>query len=180
MLASVLAAPSSASFAVNVPVLLVSIVNFLLLLLVLRLVFTGKFIIAAPIGKWAQRRSDEIKSALAQAETVSAQAAANKQEIEKRLQEAEQDIIRIRQEAEQASQRILQEGAVDARREADALLARARSEITRSRDEAMEDLRKEFGELAVEAGALVVATSLNEGSHKRLIEEALKEAERSK
>ncbi len=180
MLASVLVAPSSSAFAVNVPVLLVSIINFLLLLVVLKLVFTGKFVISAPIGKWAQKRSDEIKSALAQAEVVSAQAAVNKQEIEKKLQEAEQEILRLRQEANLASQRILQEGAVDARREADALLTRARNEIAHSRDEAMEELRKEFGELAVEAGARVVATSLNDASHKRLIEEALKEAERGK
>ena len=180
MLASALAAPSSVAFAVNLPVLLVSILNFLILLVVLRLVFTGKSIISAPIGKWAQRRSDEIKAALAQAETVTAQAATNRQEIEKRLQEAEQEILRIRQEAEQASQRIIQEGAADARKEAEALLARARSEIARSRDEAMEALRREFGELAVEAGARVVATSLNSASHKRLIEDALKEAERGK
>lgn len=180
MLASVLSAPSSAAFAVNLPVLLVSIINFLLLLVVLKLVFTGKFVISAPIGKWAQKRSDEIKAALAQAETVSAQAAANKQEIEKKLQEAEHEILRIRQEAEQASQRIIQEGAADARREAEALLARARSEISRSRDEAMEELRREFGELAVEAGARVVATSLNDVSHKKLIDDALREVERGK
>lgn len=180
MLASALAAPSSAAFAINLPVLLVSILNFLLLLVVLRLVFTGKFIISAPIGKWAQKRSDDIKAALAQAETVSAQAAVNKQEIEKKLQEAEQDILRIRQEAEQASQRIIQEGAADAHKEAEALLARARNEIARSRDEAMEELRREFGELAVEAGARVVATSLNDASHKKLIDDALRQAERGK
>lgn len=180
MLASVLAAPSSSAFAVNLPVLLVSLLNFLLLLLVLKLVFTGKFIISAPIGKWAKKRSDEIKAALSQAETVTAQAAVNRQEIEKKLREAEQEILRISQEANSASQRIQREGAIDARREADALLTRARSEITRSRDEAMEELRREFGDLAVEAGARVVATSLNDASHKRLIEEALKEAERGK
>lgn len=180
MLASVLAAPPSAAFAVNLPVLLVSIINFLLLLLVLRLVFTGKFIVSAPIGKWAQKRSDDIKTALAQAETVTAQAAVNKQEIEKKLQEAEREIVRIRQEAEQASQRILQEGAADARKEADALLTRARGEIARSRDEAMEALRKEFGELAIEAGARVVASSLNDVSHRKLIDDALREAERGR
>ena len=180
MLSSVLTAPSSAAFAINLPVLLVSLINFLLLLLVLKLVFTGKFIVSAPIGKWSQKRSDEIKAALAQAETVSAQAAVNKQEIEKKLQEAEREILRIRQEAEQASQRIIQEGTTEARKEADALLTRARGEIARSRDEAMEALRKEFGELAVEAGAMVVATSLNDASHKKLIDDALREAERGK
>ena len=169
MLESVLVSPSRAAFAVNLPVLLVSLINFLLLLVVLKLVFTGKFVISAPIGKWAQKRSDDIKSALAQAEVVSAQAAANKQGIEKKLLEAEQEILKMRQEAEQASQRILQEGAADARKEAETLLVRARGEINRSRDEAMEALRKEFGELAVEAGARVVATSLNDVSHKKLI-----------
>jgi F-type H+-transporting ATPase subunit b len=176
MLESVNAAPASSAFAINAPVLLVSLINFAILALVLKLVFTK----VVPIHKWAARRSSEIKAALEQAETVTAQAAASQQELDKKLAGAEKEVQRIHDEARQAAERIQQEGVTGARREADALVARARGEIGMSRDEAIETLRGEYAYLALEAGARVVAGSLNEAAHKRLIEEALKEAEEGK
>ena len=176
MLASVTTSPASSAFAINAPVLLASILNFSFLLFLLWLVFT-KFI---PIHKWARQRSSEIKAALEQAETVKRESAASRQELEKKLQEAEKDVERIKAEAQQASERIQREGAADARREADAMVARARAEISHSRDEAVEELRKQYADLAVEAGARVVAGSLDAAAHKRLIDEALKEASENK
>ena len=89
MLASATLSPASSAFAINAPVLLASILNFSFLVFLLWLVFT-KFI---PIHKWARQRSSEIKAALEQAESVKRESAASRQELEKKLQEAE-NIIR--------------------------------------------------------------------------------------
>ncbi|KKK63654.1 hypothetical protein LCGC14_2992130, partial [marine sediment metagenome] len=63
-----------------------------------------------------------------------------------------------------------------ARRDAEALLERARSEIQLERDAAIADLRREFADLTVTAAERVIRRSLDRKAHRELIEEVLAEA----
>ena len=60
-----------------------------------------------------------------------------------------------------------------ARREADAIVERARAEIERERQQAIQSLRAEFADLTVRAAERVVGQSLDRTAHQRLIDETL-------
>jgi len=60
-----------------------------------------------------------------------------------------------------------------ARQEAEALIAKARAEIDREREEGFDQLRKEFVDLAMLAAEKVINQSLDKQLHQRLIEETL-------
>ena len=55
------------------------------------------------------------------------------------------------------------------------MLNRARSEIVREKDAAVEEVRKEFAGLAVTAAERIVERSLDDKSHSGLIDAVLKE-----
>ena len=74
------------------------------------------------------------------------------------------------------SSRIQEEGRTQARAEAEQLLERARSEIQMERDGAVAELRQEFASLTITAAERVIRRSLDEDTHRQLIEEALSEA----
>jgi len=63
-----------------------------------------------------------------------------------------------------------------ARMEADNIIARARAEVLRERDEAIEELRRQFADLTIIAAERVINTSLDRDQHRRLIEEVLQQS----
>jgi len=77
---------------------------------------------------------------------------------------------RIREGLEQAERQ-------EAKAQAEALLARARGEIELERDQAIQQLRREFADLAMLAAEKVIRETLDEERHRRLINEVLEEAE---
>lgn len=70
-----------------------------------------------------------------------------------------------------------EEARAEARKEAEAILGRARLETQREREEALDALRGEFAELAIRAAEKVISQSLDRQAHRRLVEEVLKESE---
>ena len=64
----------------------------------------------------------------------------------------------------------------EARRESEVLIARARAEIEREREESIDQLRREFVDVAITAAEKVINESLDKAAHRRLIEEVLEES----
>ena len=64
----------------------------------------------------------------------------------------------------------------NARREAEAIVERARTEIQQERDHAITELRAEFSDLAITAAERVLGQSVDAGQHQRLIQEVLAES----
>ncbi len=64
-----------------------------------------------------------------------------------------------------------------ARQEAEAFVARARSDIQRERDAAIDEVRAEFGDLALTAAERVIRRSLDRPAHQDLIDQVLEEGE---
>ena len=154
----------------NIPVLIAQLVNFFLLLVVLRL-FLYK-----PILEMLDRRSQRIREGLQAAEQSKEQAAQTEQEVAAQLAEARSQGQALLSQAQESASRVQEEARAQARREAEILLERARSEIQLERDQAIAELRAQFADLTMAAAEKVINQSLDRQAHRRLIEDVLAES----
>jgi F-type H+-transporting ATPase subunit b len=155
---------------INLPSLLAQIVNFGILLGILYLVAYK------PIIRMLDERSRKIKESVEQTEVIKEQAAQAETEVKKRLDAAVREGQGIIAKAEKTGEEVRQQARQEARQEAESIIARARAEIKRERDEAIDDLRKEFADLAVLAAGKVIERSLDKETHRELIDKVLDES----
>jgi len=150
--------------------LVAQIINFVILLGLLYLVAYK------PILRMFDERSRRIKESMEQTDTIREQAARADEDVKKRMEEAGKEgqevISRATRTGEEARQKVQQE----ARQEAEAILERARLEIQRERDEAVDELRQEFADLTIEAAGKVIEKSLDKEAHRELIDKVLEES----
>jgi len=155
---------------ISLPTLLAQIINFLILLGLLYLVAYK------PIMRMFDERSRKIRESMEQTEVIKEQAEHAEEEVKKQLEaagkEGQEVIARAMRTGEETRQRIQQ----DARQEGVGLVEKARLEIQRERDEAIEELRKEFTDLTIEAAEKVIEQSLDKEAHRRLIDKVLDES----
>ena len=59
----------------------------------------------------------------------------------------------------------------------ESFISKAQAEIQRERDVAVDELRRQFGDLAISAAERVVRRSLDKDSHKDLIEQTLSDSD---
>jgi F-type H+-transporting ATPase subunit b len=159
---------------INLPALVAQIVNFGLLLVILRMVAYQ------PILRMLDERSARIRESVEQAEEIKHQAARADEELAARRAEAMQHGQEIIARANEAAERVYRDAETRARQSSDEFLAKSRAEIDREREKAILDIRAEMADLAIFAASRLVGTSLDTKDHYRLVEEALAEAERSK
>ena len=96
---------------------------------------------------------------------------------EEQLNEARSEGQRLLEQAREAAERFRTEEMDRARQEAEAFVERARSDIHRERDAAIEEVRSNFGELAITAAERVIRTTLDRQAHEVLISQVLEEGE---
>jgi len=154
----------------NIPVLVAQLINFFLLLVVLRI------FLYRPILDVLDRRSQRIREGLEAADQSKEQAAQAEQEVARQIEEARRQGQALIAQAQEASTRIQEESRNQARREGEVLLERARNEIQLERDQAIAELRREFADLTVAAAEKVIGQSLDRQAHRRLIDEVLAES----
>jgi F-type H+-transporting ATPase subunit b len=155
---------------INPPVIITQVVTFVILLIILR-VFAYK-----PIMNMLDERSRKIKESMNQAEAVRQQSLSAENEVRKQLEEASREGQERIARAARVGEEVKQKAQEDARKEAEVLLVRARSEIQKERDEAIGELRSAFADLTVLAAGKVIDKSLDKEEHRQLIEKVLKES----
>jgi F-type H+-transporting ATPase subunit b len=155
---------------INLPGLLAQLINFTILLIILRLVAYK------PIMRMLDERRRRIHEGMESAERMKEREAQAEQEVAERIENARREGQTLIGQAQQIAQRIQAEGREQAQADAEALLARARSEIQLERDSAIADLRREFADLTIAAAEKVVGQSLDRRAHQRLIDEVLAES----
>jgi F-type H+-transporting ATPase subunit b len=155
---------------VNIPTLVAQIVNFTVLILLLRL-FAYK-----PILGMLDERKRKIAEGLAAADQGREREVEANKAAQEQIDTARREGQAIVQQAQQVGQRLQEEARQAAQTQADALLERARTEIQMERDNAITSLRREFAELAISAAEKVIGQSLDRSAHQRLINEALAES----
>lgn len=152
--------------------LISQLINFILLLLILRAVAYK------PILRMLDERSARIRESMERADEIKAQAARTEEEFARRLAEARRESQEIVSQAEKVAERLRQEELDRTRRQVEEVRIKAVEEIGRERERAISDLRRQVADLAILAAGRAVGRSLDQASHNRLIQEALTEAER--
>lgn len=160
-----------ADLGVNLWLLIAYLVNFIILLGILRL-FAYK-----PLLRVLDQRAERIRESLAAADRAREEAATSQAAIQEQLNEARREGQQLLDQAREASDRYREEEMARARQEAEAFVARARSDIQRERDAAIEEVRSNFGDLAITAAEQVIRRSLDRQVHQELIDQVLEEGE---
>jgi F-type H+-transporting ATPase subunit b len=155
---------------INPPVLLTQIVQFVVLFGLLYLVAYK------PIMRMLDERSKRIKESLEQAESIKTQASRTEEDIRKKLESAGMEGQERIARATRIGEDIKQKAQEDARREAETLVERARGEIQRERDDAINTVRREFADLTILAAGKVIDRTLDKKEHKQLIDKVLEES----
>jgi F-type H+-transporting ATPase subunit b len=118
-------------------------------------------------------RKKRISEGLNAAEIARAEAAEAQVNIQAQIDTARREGQEIVGNAQQIATRIQEEARAEAARDRDVALERARAEIQQERDRAISELRTEFAGITVSAAEKVINQSLDEESHRRIIDETL-------
>jgi F-type H+-transporting ATPase subunit b len=135
------------------------------------------FVAYKPLLKMMDERSKRIKESLEQAEAVKDQSLHAEEEVKKQIQAASLQGQEIIARATQTSDEIRAKAQELARKDAEALIERARQAIKAERDGAIDELRQEFADLTIIAASKVIGESLDKQAHKNLIDKVLKESQ---
>jgi len=155
---------------INLPVLIAQTVNFVVLLIILRLV------LYKPVLRMLDERRERIREGLSAAERGREQAEQANREAQAQIDAARREGQQIVAQAQQVALRLQEDARQQAQRQGEAMLERARSEIQLERDAAIAELRREFADLTIAAAEKVIGQSLDRAAHQRLIEQALAES----
>ena len=156
-----------AALGFNLPGLIAQLINFGILLVILRL-FLYK-----PVLNLLDERKRRIQEGLERAEQAAEQALASEGEVRRAIEEARAEGQQAVARAQEAAQRLRTELEERARADADQIVERAREEVRAERDQAIRQLRAEFTDLTIAAAERVIGQSLDRAAHQRLIDEVL-------
>jgi F-type H+-transporting ATPase subunit b len=159
-----------ASLGINLPLLVVFIVNFIVLLVLLRL-FLYK-----PVMKVLDERAQRTKEAMDLAEATKKEFEQAKGEVQKQIEKGRQEGQAIITQAMQVGERLKEESRQEAAKQAQGMIDRARSELEAERDKIVGDLRREFVDISIAAAEKVIKETLDKEKHRKLIEETLQES----
>ena len=129
-----------------------------------------------PLLKALDQRSSRIKESLETAQQARDEAARSREEMQQQLQKARAEGQAMIAQAGDVADRFREEELTKAREEIAGERSKAQANIQRERDAAIEELRREFADLAIRAAERVVERSLDESSHRELIGKVLEDS----
>jgi F-type H+-transporting ATPase subunit b len=159
-----------ASLGINLPLLVVFIVNFIVLLVLLRL-FLYK-----PVMKVLDERAQRTKEAMDLADATKKEYEQAKGEVQKQIEKGRQEAQAIITQAIQVGERLKEESRQETAKQTQVMIDRARSELEAERDKIVGDLRREFVDISIAAAEKVIKETLDKEKHRKLIEETLQES----
>ncbi len=158
------------SLGISWPTLLAQIVNFVVL-------FGLLYLLAyKPVMRMLDERAGKVKESMEQTEYIKEQAAHAEEEAERRIEAASKEGQGVVARAVRTGEEVRQQAQQEARQDAEVLIARARTEIQRERDDAVDELRREFADLTILAAGKVIDRSLDKEAHRQLIDKTLEES----
>ena len=159
-----------ASLGLNLPLLVVFIINFIVLFILLRL-FLYK-----PVLKMLDERAKRTKEGMELAEATKKEYEQAKGEVQKQIENGRQEAQAIIAQALQTGERLKEESRAEATKQAQVIIDRTRAELESERDKIVDGLRKEFVDIAISAAEKVIKETLDKEKHRRLIEETLQQS----
>jgi len=127
--------------------------------------------VMGPITRALEARDDRVAQAIATAEKAGHEAEAARQAIESKLAAAQVEAGKIVDAARGRAEIVERELKDVAGREAQALLARAKSEIQAEQAKALSAIRTQVVEVSMHAAGKVLGRSVNSADDRRIVEE---------
>ncbi len=162
-----------AELGLNVPSLISYLINYIVLLILLG-VFAYR-----PLLNALDTRVDTIRESLAAADRAREEAATSRSAIEDEINEARREGQRLLDQAREAADRFREEEMARARQSAEEFGERARSDIARERDAAIDEVRSAFGDLAITAAERIIRRTVDRQAHQEIIDQVLAEGEQA-
>ena len=144
-------------------VLLMTLINFFILVLILKHFFWEKIRIAI------QDREDFIQEQLSNAEDESQKARLYLIENERILKSSKEEGKKIIEKKKQKANKVYSEIVDDANKEAKAIVDRARLEIEREKEKAQYEIKKQVVNLAIELSTKALEEKLEDSTQRELI-----------
>jgi F-type H+-transporting ATPase subunit b len=155
------------ALGLNPNLLITQILNFAILLILLRL------LLYKPILDMLNTRKAKIQESLEFAEKVTQQAAAQQKDFEKKLEETRREMQAAAATATQAGEkereRIIAEARVQAQRE----IEKGREQVEYERKQMLAELRDQVVQLSLLAAQKLVSQSFDDKTHRQLINDFL-------
>lgn len=154
---------------INLPGLITQIVSFVILFAIL------SKLLYKPLVNLLDQRAEKITAGLEAAERAKEEASKSEDSIRIQLEEARSEGQRLIAQARETAEKLREEEIIKVKGEIEAERVRAQTNIERERDAAIEELRREFGGLAISAAEKVVKSTLDEDKNRELISNVLEE-----
>lgn len=156
---------------------LVSLVPFTLIAqwcnLLILMLLVKKFLFK-PVLKILQQRQDEVDEIYAAANKAKDEASTLRADYENRLASAKEEASQIVKSASEQAQRRSVEIVDEAQDKANALRARAEAEIAQEKKKAINEIKDEISDMAVDIASKVVEREISVKDHEKLIEDFIK------
>jgi F-type H+-transporting ATPase subunit b len=159
-----------ASLGINLPLLVVFIINFIVLFVLLR-IFLYK-----PVLKMLDERAKRTKEGMELAEATKKEYEQARVEVQKQIEKGRQEAQAIIAQTMQVGERLKEESRQEATKQAQVIVDRTRAELEAERDKIVGDLRREFVNISISAAEKVIKETLDKEKHRKLIEETLQES----
>ena len=141
--------------------------------------FILKRYVFGPVGQAIEKRRADISQSIEEAERSRDEATARLEDYRTRLAEARREADALREQGRKEGERQAQEIVTQAHAQRERVLADAETQISAEARSAASGLRDQVATLALLAAEKVSRRSLSDDDHRRLIEEAIEEADLS-
>jgi F-type H+-transporting ATPase subunit b len=159
-----------ASLGINLPLLVVFVINFIVLFVLLRL-FLYK-----PVLKMLDERAKRTKEGMELAEATKREYEQAKGEVQKQIEKGRQEAQAIIAQAIQTGERLREESRQEATKQTQVIIDRTRAELETERDKIIDEMRREFVDISIAAAEKVIKETLDKEKHRKLIEETLQQS----
>jgi len=153
---------------INWQSLLFQVINFLILLYVLKRFVYG------PIIKVMEERKKRVEASVAKAAQIDAQLERTQEDRQAVLLRAQEEAQVVREKANQDAERIRARKIDETKLEIEELIKKAKTQIQREKEVALDDVRKEAAGLVVLASEKLIRVKLDEKQDAALIEKSVK------
>lgn len=155
-------------FGVQPLLLVAQIVNFTILLLLLKKFLYG------PILRVLEQRKEKIAGSLKNAEEIEAKLLKTEEDREKKLMEATKEARSIIDDATKTAFQIIQEAHVKANQDIEDMLKKGQEGIKMEREKMHSEMREELSDIVVMALEKVVGKTITQKDQKEMIEKTIK------
>ena len=126
-----------------------------------------------PITDSLEQREEEIESSIQRAENALAEAKEIQKENKEARRNAEQKAQEILRDARQSAEELREEEEAKTRQKIQQMKEQAQAEIEREKQAALQELRDEVADLAIEAAGKIVKEDLDQDRHRELVRDAI-------